>query len=99
MDARQRRDWRAAYSLYAQPEADYDIVAAEWAAADETYQDFLVRETRVVNENLAYVRVTYRAEITEPGGQPYPVIVEESGEWWRVEKAGGLWKVGWLPRQ
>jgi hypothetical protein len=25
--------------------------------------------------------------------------VNEPGEWWRVEKADGLWKVGWLPRQ
>jgi hypothetical protein len=97
--AENRADWRLAYSLYGQPDIDYETFAAEWAKADETYEAFLVRETRVVKQDAALVRVTYKTETTPPGGQRYPVIVNEPGEWWRVEKVDGLWKVGWLPRQ
>ena len=99
LDAGKRHDWQAAYSSYARPAVSFETFAAEWEAADSTYHDFLVHETRVVDEKTAFVRVTYRAETTPPGGQRYPVIVEEPGQWWRVEKVDGLWKVGWLPVQ
>jgi len=92
-------DWQRAYSLYASPEVPYDTWAAEMVQADEVYCDFALHGTTLLNDALALVRVTYRAETTPPGGERYSVVVTEPGEDWRVEKVGDLWRVGWLPRQ
>jgi hypothetical protein len=101
--ASQRHDWRAEYSLYATPSAAFKTASQEWAAADERYQGFTVRETRMVGEGKgkgdAIVRVTYRCETTPPDGNRYTVSVKSPGEWWTIEKIGGLWKVSWLARQ
>jgi hypothetical protein len=101
--ASQRHDWRAEYSLYATPSAAFKTASQEWAAADERYQGFTVRETRMVGEGKgkgdAIVRVTYRGETTPPDGNRYTVSVKSPGEWWTIEKIGGLWKVSWLARQ
>lgn len=101
--ASQRHAWRTEYSLYATPSATFKTASREWAAADERYRDFTVRETRIVGEGKgkgdAIVRVTYKCETTPPGGSRYTVNVKAPGEWWTLEKVGGLWKVSWLARK
>lgn len=99
IQAENSADFEAAYALYANPGADFDIFRREMEVAEPSYQDFLVHETRVIGPGLALVRVTYHAETTPGEGPRYPVDVEEPGEWWRVERAEGVWRVGWLPRQ
>jgi hypothetical protein len=99
VDAANSQDWSAMYSLYAEPEVDLQTASSEWAAAAERYDDFAVKEVRVVNKDKALVRVTYRCETTPPGGDRYPVVVADPGEWWRVARVEGVWKVVWLPRQ
>lgn len=82
----------------------YDLQAAarEWSEADESYQGFVVLETRVIGQGKgkgdAFVRVAYTCATTPPEGQRYTVVVKAPGEWWTVEKVHGLWKVNWLPR-
>lgn len=76
------------------PPADFDTWAIEWEDAAEVYRGARVLEERAVAEGLAYVRVVYR--VTSGDDE---VIVEEPGEWWRIEQVEGSWKVGWLPRQ
>jgi hypothetical protein len=99
MDARQRQDWKTAYSLYSTPGVDAQTAAKEWSEADEHYADFTIRETRVSDATRAWVRVTYEATTTPPGGPAYPASASEPGEWWPVHKVDGLWKIGWMPRQ
>lgn len=99
IDAINSSDAEKAYALYANPEVAFSVFKQEWQEADESYEDFQVHETRVTSPDTALVRVTYHAETTPPGGSRYPIDVEEPGEWWRVEKVDGEWKVGWLARQ
>lgn len=99
IDATNSSDWENAYSLYANPEVDFMTAAREWDEADESYRDFTVHETRVIDSTRALVRVTYRAQTKPPAGAPYDVVIEEPGEWWGVDTVGGVWKVQWLPRQ
>jgi len=99
IDATARRDWRTWYSLYATPNVDFETARREAVAASETYTDFRVLEVRVVSDDSARVRVAYRTTTTPPSGAPYPVVVDEPGEWWPVLKVDGLWKVNWMPRQ
>lgn len=99
--ASQRHDWRTEYSLYATPSATFKTASREWVQADERYQDFTVQETRMVGEGKgdAIVRVTYTCETTPSNGSRHTVSVKPPGEWWTLEKIGGLWKVSWLARQ
>ena len=97
--ARNAADWQRVYSLYARPEGELEIVAREWAEADESYRDFAVHETRAIDDVSALVRVTYSAGVTPPGAARREFVVGEPGEWWAVEMVDGLWKVQWLPRQ
>ena len=76
------------------PPADFDTWATEWEDAAEVYRETRVLEERAVAEGLTYVRVVYR--VTSGDDE---VIVEEPGEWWRIEQVEGSWKVGWLPLQ
>ena len=76
------------------PPSDYDTWAAEWEDAAEVYESSAVLEQRVIDEDLAEVRVIYRVRSGDD-----VVEVVEPGEWWRIVKVDGLWKVGWLPRQ
>lgn len=76
------------------PPADYSVWAAEWEDAAEVYESSAVLEQRVVEEELALVRVVYRVRSGDD-----LVEVVAPGEWWRIVKANGLWKVAWLPRQ
>lgn len=99
VDAIEQRDWRSAYSMTASPGVDYPDAEREWREASERYEAFAVREVRVADDATAYVRVTYEAWTTPPGGDPYAVTVERPGEWWSVHKVAGHWKVAWLPRQ
>jgi hypothetical protein len=99
MDSQSRQDWKTAYAMYATPPIDFDAAAAEWRAAGEAYSRFEVLETRVVDDNSAFVRVVYELMMVPPGGDGYPVTVDEPGEWWPVHKVGRLWKIGWMPRQ
>lgn len=99
IDAINSADFELAYSLYGNPEADFDDFKSDREESQESYQDFTVHETRVIGPGSAIVRVTYNAETTPPGGERYPIHIEEPGEWWRVEMVDGVWRVGWLPRQ
>ncbi len=76
------------------PPTDFDTWALEWEDAAEVYREAQVLEERVVADGLAYVRVVYRMTSGDD-----EVIVDEPGEWWRIEQVEGTWKVGWLPRQ
>ncbi len=76
------------------PPTDFDTWALEWEDAAEVYREARVLEERVVADGLAYVRVVYRMTSGDD-----EVIVDEPGEWWRIEQVEGTWKVGWLPRQ
>jgi len=88
-------DPEAVWSTYGcSPPTDFETWAFEWEDAAEVYSDVRVLEERVVASTLAYVRVVYR--VTSGDDE---VIVEEPGEWWRIEQVEGAWKVGWLPRQ
>ncbi|HSQ22332.1 MAG TPA: hypothetical protein VLQ52_06035 [Coriobacteriia bacterium] len=97
--ARNAADWESVYSLYAHPEGDFEIVAREWAEAADSYRDFVVHETRAIDDESALVRVTYSVEVTPPGAPRREFVVAEPGEWWAVEMVDGLWKVQWLARQ
>jgi hypothetical protein len=99
IDAKQDRAWRRAYALYADPWTSFETAAQEWSAADETYEDFIVLETRVVGEGKgkgsAFVRVAYSGETTPPGGERYAFERKPPGTWMIVVKQDGLWKVNW----
>jgi hypothetical protein len=83
------------WSTYAaNPPAEYVVWAQEWEDAAEIFASYNVLEQRVIGPDVAQVRVVYRMRAGDD-----EVIVEEPGEWWRIEKVDGLWKVGWLPRQ
>lgn len=97
--AQNAADWERVYSLYARPEGELEIVAREWADADERYRDFTVHEARAFDETTAFVRVTYAVEVTPPGAPRREFVIAEPGEWWAVELVDGLWKVQWLARQ
>lgn len=77
-----------------EPPADYATWAAEWEDAAEVYESSAVLEQRVVEDDLALVRVVYRVRSGDD-----LVEVTAPGEWWRIVKVDGRWKVGWLPRQ
>ena len=99
IDALAKRDWTKAYSLYATPTPSAEIAAKEWSEANERYTGFTIHETRVADSGSAWVRVTYVVTTTPTGSSGYSVTVNEPGEWWPVHKVGGMWKVGWMPRQ
>jgi hypothetical protein len=64
------------------------------------YWGTAVHETRVQDQNDAFVRVTYQAETTPPSpGAPYTVVVKQPGQWWHVQKIDGRWKLTWLTGQ
>jgi len=92
-------DWRTAYSGYASPTVDFTGASREWAAAHETYLEFRVLEVRVTASDAAWVRVVYGVSANPMSSAIQPVIVTEPGEWWPVQKVGGLWKTRWMPRQ
>ena len=89
VDALNRQDWEAAYGLYAQPYVDYAQALKDWTASPESYEDFVVLETRVERQDLAFVLVRYASR---SGEQVTP-------EWWAVDKVEGLWKTRWMPVQ
>jgi hypothetical protein len=92
--------WRTAHSHFADPGGDYATAAADWTEAAKDYRDIVVHETRVQDENDAFVWVTYRVETTSPSpGAPCSVAVTEPGQWSHAEKSGGLWKAAWLTGQ
>jgi hypothetical protein len=97
--ARNAADWERVYSLYADPEADFEIVVREWEDSDAHYGDFAAHEARALDEDTALVRVTYAGKETLPNGVRQDFVVAEPGEWWAVDMVDGLWKVTWLPRQ
>ncbi|MDO8963720.1 MAG: hypothetical protein Q7W30_04420 [Coriobacteriia bacterium] len=105
IDAQNKKDWRTAYSFYAEPPVDLATASREWAWAEETCRDFRVLEVRVaraVNDpgaTWAWVRVVYDVTVTLPGEQPYRVTVQEPGQWWAVFKIDGRWKLQWMPGQ
>jgi hypothetical protein len=98
-DALSRRDWKTAYSLYATPTTNAEIAAKEWSEANERYTALTARETRVVDSESAWVRVTYTLIKAPTGSSAYSLVVTEPGEWWPVYKVAGQWRVGWMPRQ
>ena len=88
-------DPEAVWNTYGcSPPAEFETWALEWEDAAEVYSGARVLEERVISPELALVRVTYR--VTSGDDE---VIIEEPGEWWRIELVEGAWKVGWLPRQ
>ena len=99
VDALNRSDWKKAYSSFATPSADYSIAAREWAEATESYSDFRVLETRVVDSDAAWVRVVYEVSTDPLSSAMPPVVVVEPGEWWPLHKIDGYWKTQWMPRQ
>jgi hypothetical protein len=99
IDATVRHDWRTMYSLYAEPDSDFETVRREAIVSNQTYADFRALEVRVLSDGTARVRVAYRGTTTPPAGAAYEVVVAEPGEWWAIFKVDGLWKVQWLPRQ
>jgi uncharacterized protein YceK len=99
IDALNKSDWRAAYSLYATPSVDLSTASREWADAHETHVDFRVPEVRVTDADTAWVRVTYGVSSNPLSSAMPPVIVAEPGEWWPVHKVDGVWKTQWMPRQ
>jgi hypothetical protein len=98
-DAFARRDWKTAYSLYATPTPNAEIAAKDWSEANERYTALTVLETRVVDSESAWVRVTYTLIKAPTGSSAYSLLVTEPGEWWPVYKVAGQWRVGWMPRQ
>jgi hypothetical protein len=96
-DALARRDWKTAYSLYAAPTSSADIAATDWSEANPRYTGLAVHETRVVDPQHAWVRLTYRLTKTPTGSSSYWIGVTEPGEWWPLRKVGGQWKLGWAP--
>lgn len=99
IDALNRSDWETAYASYVAPSADYSIAAREWAEATESYSDFRVLETRVVDSESAWVHVVYGVSTDPLSSAMPPVVVEEPGEWWPLLKVDGEWKTQWMPRQ
>jgi hypothetical protein len=99
IDALAKRDWTTAYSLYATPTPTAEIAAKDWSEANERYTGLIVRETRVADSESAWVRLTYKLTTTPTGSSSYSVTIDEPGEWWPVHKVGGIWKIGWMPRQ
>jgi hypothetical protein len=91
--ATEAHDWLTAYSLYAEPEVDFETALREWSEADESYDSFDIQETLVVDEQSARVRVAYVAWTTPPGGERYAIVVDDPGEWWQLRNVDGLWKV------
>ena len=74
--------------------ADYEFWETEWSQFDADYDDAIVLEQHVLEPDLAEVRVTYRLTSDE-----VDMVVGPPGEWWRIVKVDGVWKVSWLPRQ
>lgn len=99
IEAVNSRDLELAYSLYAYPDVDFGLFQKEAMQSQECYKDFAVHETRVISPGMALVRVTYHAATTPGEGERYPILIEEPGEWWRIEMVDGVWRVGWLARQ
>ena len=99
IDALAKRDWTKAYSLYATPPPSAEIAAKNWSEANVRYTGFTVHETRVADSGHSWVRVTYKITTTPAGSSSYSATVNAPGEWWPVYKVGGMWKVGWMPRQ
>ncbi len=97
--AQNKGDWERMYSLYTNQAVDFEAAKRAAIEAKESYADFRVLEVRVTAREAAFVRVAFRATTTPPGGEPYPVAVDEPGEWWPVLKVDGLWKTQWMPRQ
>lgn len=99
IDALNASDWDTAYSLYATPNVDPATAAREWADAHETHVDFKVHEVRVIDSDMAWVRVTYGV-VDDPSSSALPpLIVGEPGEGWTLFKVDGVWKTRWMPRQ
>jgi len=99
IDAGNRSDWPARYSLYTNHTIDYATAQQEWQEAAESYSEFEVLETRVWSRTEAAVRVAYRASASAPDRTRYGVDVPEPGEWWPLFKVEDAWKVQWMPRQ
>lgn len=93
--AKNSSDWKGAYALYASPEADFEQFVAEAELTAERFDEFEVREVRIVDGETALVRATYTAETTPPDGKAYAVEVGEPGRWWAMEMSDGLWRVRW----
>lgn len=85
-------DWKTARSLHAT--ARTDATSATPSDTPQPYEDFVVREVRVVEDDRALVRTTYSTKgVSALDGGLKPVVVAEPGEWWVMEKSDGLWRV------
>ena len=97
--ARNRADWKTAYSLTGPPKANYRFLSRTWANDRVPFDDFVMHETRIVQPDKALVRVTYSTigfsslEGVPPEETRRVVVVREPGEWWVLEKQDGRWEV------
>lgn len=98
IDAINSEDWETVYSLYAEPEVDFETAVAEWEEAGERYEEFTVHEV-TERGDTAEALVTCVMETTPPGGDRYEVVVNGEGERWALVRVDGRWLVKWMPRQ
>jgi hypothetical protein len=94
-----RKDWSSVYAQYAEPNVDYAEMEQEWTVADTAFVNFVVHETRVEREDLAFVRVTYVVSQKKLDGTPDTFEIGEPGQWWALVKVDGCWKTRWMPAQ
>ncbi|MBA4370146.1 MAG: hypothetical protein C0418_01020 [Coriobacteriaceae bacterium] len=89
-------DARLAYEAYPTGDApDLETFALEYRRAGPRYTRLRVLEERVTSTSTANVRVVYVYTDSDVG----TVTIAEPGEWWRVTKDAGVWKVAWLAKQ
>lgn len=99
VEAIERSEWQAAYSMVATPVLDFPTLEREWSTTHEHFERFIVHEVRMPEEDVAYVRVTYESWVREDDRNVQVGGVDEPGEWWSVHKVDGAWKVARLPWQ
>lgn len=94
MAAEESGDPRAVWDAHGgTPPTDYELWEAEWSQFSADYSDVAVLEQHVLSPDVAEVRVTYSLTSDE-----VDMVVGPPGEWWRIVKVDGSWKVAWLPR-
>lgn len=100
--ARNRADWKTAYSLMASPKPEYEVWLEQVSTDPVPWDDFIIHETEIDGPTKARVRVTYAtigfsaAEGMAPEEQRTVVVVREPGEWWVLERGphdDAVWKV------
>jgi hypothetical protein len=84
--------------LYTEQEVDLATAVKEWKEAGEVYVSFETLETKMTGQDRAEVRVAYKCTVSGPG-KPYSADAPEPGEWWRVARVNGVWRVCWMPRR